>query len=264
MMPWKGIAIGSFIGSFFGGFPWGAIFGAVLGYKFERFLLGNGERRRSIDPGMVGTGNREMVFCGSAAAMLAKLAKADGRVTSDEIASVERAFQQLGFSSSAREYAIKVFRKAKDDSRSIYDYARDFAVAVPYQEVREFLYGLLWDLACADGKVDANERAILSRITSSLGISSAWFQFYASERLGEGRSSPSGSSNSLLDAYATLGVAQSASNDEVKRAYREKAKKYHPDSLRAQGLPDEMIGKATERMAKINSAWSTIRQARGL
>ena len=51
---------------------------------------------------------------------------------------------------------------------------------------------------------------------------------------------------------------------ELKRKYRELAKKNHPDALRAQGLPKEMIGKATERMSRINAAWATIREARGI
>ena len=51
---------------------------------------------------------------------------------------------------------------------------------------------------------------------------------------------------------------------ELKRKYRELAKKNHPDALRAQGLPEEMIGKATERMSRINAAWATIREARGI
>ena len=50
----------------------------------------------------------------------------------------------------------------------------------------------------------------------------------------------------------------------MKKAYRALAKKYHPDTLRAQGLPDEMVGRATERMARINAAWGEVKAARGL
>ena len=56
----------------------------------------------------------------------------------------------------------------------------------------------------------------------------------------------------------------SASDEEIRRVYREKAKKYHPDALRAQGLPEEMISRAAEQMKKVNAAWSAIRSARGM
>ena len=50
----------------------------------------------------------------------------------------------------------------------------------------------------------------------------------------------------------------------LRRRYRELAKKNHPDAMRAQGLPEEMVGKATERMSRINAAWETIKEARGI
>ena len=64
--------------------------------------------------------------------------------------------------------------------------------------------------------------------------------------------------------YEVLGCPPNASDEEVCRAYREKAKQYHPDTLRAQGLPDGIIASANDRMARVNAAWSVIRQERGL
>ena len=62
----------------------------------------------------------------------------------------------------------------------------------------------------------------------------------------------------MLGAKATDDVAT------LRRRYRELAKKNHPDAMRAQGLPEEMVGKATERMSRINAAWETIKEARGI
>ena len=73
---------------------------------------------------------------------------------------------------------------------------------------------------------------------------------------------PSSRNERLVDAYRQLGVAPSASDAEVKKAYHRMAKKYHPDTLRAQGLSEAMVGKATERMSKINAAWAAIREKR--
>ena len=265
-MGWLGMLIGSYVGgSALGGGPLfrllGAIAGAVLGSKAEDKIRGG---RRSPGGAFRESRSRSMVFCASVAAMLAKMAKADGHVSRTEIAGVEAAFRRLGFTPAARRYAIEVFRRAKDDHHTIYQYAQDFAAAVDSVEVRELFYEILWDVAGADGTVGPNELVILQRIPRALGIRLDWYAYFASQRLGARGGGASASRNPLADAYAVLGASANDSADELKRKYRELAKRNHPDALRAQGLPEEMVGKATERMSRINAAWTTIREARGI
>lgn len=260
-MGWKGMAIGAYIGSVFGG-PLGAILGGVLGHKVEGAAFG---QKRKAGYAAMSPGNQSMVFCGSIAAMLAKMAKADGHVSRAEIDGVERAFSRLGFSPSARRYAVGVFRRAKDDAHAIDDYAREFAAAVDSVEVRELLYEILWDIACSDGMLDRAELLVLRRIPRALGIRSEWYDYFASRRVG-GRDGAGRDAerDSLADAYSVLGASASDSVDDLKRKYRDLAKRNHPDALRAQGLPEEMVDKATARMSRINAAWAEIRKARGL
>ncbi len=259
-MGWKGLALGGCIGGFFGG-PLGAMLGAAFGHQVERRLRGGASARRPASARNLSARRRAMVFCASAAAMLAKLAKADGRITRDEIAGVEAAFARLGFTSLARDYAIGVFRRAKDDAHTIYQYADEFAAAVESVEVRELFYEILWDIACADGAVSEAERAILQRIPRALGIRADWYAFFAQQRLGAGRRRAT-PRDGLEEAYAVLGAKPSDSDEELRRKYRALAKRNHPDALRAQGLPDELVGKATARMGRINAAWATVRAAR--
>ena len=281
----KGAAIGGFAGWFVGG-ALGSLLGSMLGSWVEN-QVHDADRRsgsaRHHDPrgprstpryGRAGgDANRGMIFCACAAAILAKIAKADGVVTPGEIAAVERAFRRLGFSKESRDYAVNVFRKAKDDGHTVYEYAYNFASAVPSVEVRELLYELLWDVACADGRIGEAELSILRQIPLSLGIRPAWFELFARERVHgyrfDGRQQrrsapPPPTRDPVAEAYELLGADRNDDDATLKRKYRELAKKYHPDALRAQGLPDEMIGKANERMAKINAAWSEIKSSRGM
>lgn len=261
-MGWKGIAIGSFIGSLIGRGYLGAAIGAFVGHKAEEKLFAKAAK---CGYPFMSDRQRSMIFCASAAAMLAKIAKADGRVSRDEIAQVETAFMRLGFSSAARNHAVNVFRRAKDDARSIFEYASDFASVVESVDVRELLYETLWDVACADGRVGQQELEMLRRLPLSLRIRPDWFGVFASARLrGGGFHERAERRDPLEEAYAVLGASASDSNEDLKRKYRELAKRNHPDALRAQGLPEAMVGKATERMSRINAAWTTIRERRGL
>jgi len=260
-MGWIGMLIGSYLGGTVGHLP-GSLIGALLGYKAEDLLRG---KKRRINDASISSGERSKIFCASVAAMLAKMAKADGVVSSDEIDRVELAFRRLGFTPAARQYAIDVFRRTKNDRHSIYSYARDFAAIVPSVDVRELMYEILWDIACADGSASAAELDILQRIPASLGIRLDWYGYFASQRLGRRSSGgPASSRSPLADAYSILGARASDDVETLKRKYRDLAKKNHPDALRAQGLPEEMIGKATERMSRINAAWATVREARNI
>jgi len=277
--------IGSFLGSLRGSWV-GSLVGAFVGNLVENAFFRDGPQGSAERPyghrartyQNLSEARRTQIFCASAAAMLAKLAKVDGCVTKREIDSVEQAFARLGFGARARTYAIGVFRKAKDDRHTIYEYAAEFAAVVQSCELRELFYELLWDLACADGFVRAEELEILRRIIPTLGIRTQLYMLFYRQRLqgaggtrggrgnGAHRKKPASPppSDPLDEAYATLGIGASCSDDEAKKAYRELAKKNHPDALRAQGLPDAMVAKANEKMGRINAAWTLIREKRGI
>ena len=295
-MGWFATGFGFLIGNAIGG-PLGGVIGAVLANYLTKDE-GNddnpyahpGNRKRKVPPngngrkrqGQNDEAAREMLFLGAAAAMLAKLAKADGHVSQEEIASAEQAFARLGISGEKRDFCIGVFRAAKDDEHSIYEYADSFADAQPDEEIRLIVYDLLWDLAAADGSLDREEKTMLRFLPRHLRISPALFYAQYARRVNEsgdyysGRQSSSGgqsgsgrrrsppprASDPLAEAYATLGCPRTASDDDLKKAYREKAKKLHPDEMMAQGLPPELVQKANEEMARVNAAYDLIRKSR--
>ena len=275
-MGWVGGTIGFLVGSRFGALA--GILGAVIGNKIGNFVSDSINSVASESPrgkrsyanarghGSSRAGSpreREIVFLTAVGAMLAKLAKADGHIDESEIAAAEQAFERLELTPANREICIRAFRAAKADYHTIFDYAESFASVARGVVMRELMYDILWDVACADGEVSASERRILEMIVTQLRIRPSLFTEECHRRLNEQRSSRRSYSYEP-SPYDILGCDSSATDDELRRAYRAQAKKHHPDLLRAQGLPEEMITRATEQMARINNAWEEIKRARGI
>ena len=218
--------------------------------------------------------------------MLAKLAKADGRVDPEEVKTAEKVFERFEFALRKRQFCSSVFNAAKDDARTIYWYAEQFGNQIRDVDVCIFVYELLWDVACADGWLHPAEKEILQKICSYLHVPSAYFDinyrrrrttFIEGDKREAKRKSQSKEKNtrdwrrayasgrsSILAAYEILESESTATDEELKSAYRRMAKRYHPDLLRANGVPEEMIAEATERMAQVNAAWDDIRRLRGI
>lgn len=231
-------------------------------------------------------GQAEEQFLWYLFSMLAKLAKADGHVSEREVRTAEKVFDCFDFAARRRKFCARVFNEAKDSSRSIFSYARLFRRNIDDEATRLFVYELLWDVACSDGYLHPEEKRILREICQHLGIEESYFSINYRRRMatfteqGESREESSrrserksertyerayqSGSSSILEAYAILGCEPNASAVELKSAYRAAAMKYHPDRLRQNGVPEEMIAKATDKMAQLNAAWDDIRKSRGI
>ena len=261
---------GSLIGWFLGrngGLLCGVIC-AVLGHRLEEKLRSIFSRGTPDDPGgsyFSDADHQELALLAALAAMLAKIAKADGHITREEIQYCENCFSRFGLNEEKRRFCINVFRKAKDDEHTLHDYAASYAAVQRDAEMREVVYDILWDMAAADHVVSPEERSLLASVTRYLRINPALFGWQCVRRgihtAGQARADEQ---PHRLDPYEVLGCRRTDSDETVKQAFREKAKSLHPDILRAKGLSAELLKQASDQMARVNEAWSEIRKERGL
>lgn len=240
------------IGLFVGGVR-GLIVGAALGYAVSWGM-------RSI------VGNRialvQAQFLDSTFAVMGALCKADGVVTRDEIAIAEAMFARLHLSGEQRESARTAFNRGKAPDFDLDAEVAKFAHAS--RGMRPILVMFL-QIQCAaiaaDGNVHAAEHQMLVRVARLLGLDEADVaQLEALLRTGTGGPSPQ---QKLDDAYTALGLSASATDSQIKQAYRRLMSQNHPDKLTGKGLPESMREMAEERTREISIAYTAIKEARG-
>ncbi len=262
-MAWWGAGIGGTIGMVIGG-PIGAIIGAGIGSSMTQ---DQGQAQ-----GRIGSGRqKEVEFLVATFSMLGKIAKADGLVSADEIAFINSFIdQELELDGRSKRIAIEIFNRAKDDHSSIYQYAQQCSEIFQHDDaMRETLYRVLFMTALADGHLHPAEKEILEQLPLYLQIRDGAYERLEAElgrghrsRAGSGGNSSAGSSENLDQCYKILGLDKTATDAEIKSAYRKKAQEYHPDKLASKGLPEGFTKFATEQMTLFSDAVDKITKAR--
>ena len=266
--------IGAVLGFYILKFP-GAIIGFLIGsylaWKWRGGLLGS-----LLGGDLEQRKQRQAVFIKTVFTLMGKLAKADGRISEQEIAHAEKFMQQLGMVDERRSEAIAMFKQGAKADFSIEPVLQEFnTVCAASPSLRQVVLVYLVSAALADGQMHPAERALLDQIAQSLGYSQAAFeqlmamlrgqdQFsggaYQSYRQGPGATSSSG--DALAAAYQALGVSKTDSDAVIKKAYRKLIREFHPDKLMGQGLPEDMVKQATERSQEIQAAYALIKKSR--
>lgn len=208
--------------------------------------LRSGDSLASVFDHLRSEPERRVGFAIAVIALGAKMAKADGLVTRDEVTAFREVFV---ISPEDEAAAARVFNLARQDVAGFEDYAK--RVKAMYGDDCHALFDLmdgLFHIAMADGEYHPNEDAFLTRVAEIFEISPRRFRCMRARYVPD----------AVRDPYDVLGVDPSTPFEEIKLAYRALVRETHPDRMIARGVPEEAIQLATARLAEINTAWDDI------
>ncbi|MBL4821105.1 MAG: co-chaperone DjlA [Gammaproteobacteria bacterium] len=259
-MNWWGKVIGGTFGFMMGG-PLGAILGTALGNYFDSGLQNAGA------DGSLGIGATERVqsiFFATTFAIMGYIAKADGRVTRDEISMADKVMNQMQLNAQQRKVARNLFAQGKSDDFPVHDVLQQFKKECHRRRnLIQMFMEIVTATAFADGSLSSIEHKLLSGIASDLGYSSRDFEQLMARMSGQMNFvSQQSREQKLKAAYELLAISANASEQELKKAYRRQMNQHHPDKLVAKGLPEEMMDLATEKTQEIKAAYELIKESR--
>ena len=240
---WLGAGLGFAVGG-----PIGSILGFVVGNFIEGFTAGDVERAKAYATSSRNSQSGDFEI--SLLLLSAVVIKADGKIDERELSYVRVHFRKM-YGEERANNAFKLFKgfikNNNVSTRQICMQIRQHTTHATRLQLLHFLFGL----AKADGAVIEEEVNAIKTIASYLYISQHDFEsikamFYDSSE----------------SAYKILEIEKSASNDELKKAYRKMVKKYHPDKL--QGFGEEHLKGANEKFQSIQEAYDRIKKERGL
>ena len=225
----------------FGG-PLGALLERAARHVANWYPRTDGESQND-DP------RQQIAFTIAVIALGAKMARADGAVTRDEVAAFRQVFQ---VPAGEEEHVRLVFDLARKSTAGFDSYARQVRrLFATDRAVLEDLLGGLFHIALADGRVCSAEDDYLREVARHFGFDASEYGRIRAHHVGV---APGASE----DPYAILGVGPDAALSDIRDAYHRLVRESHPDLVIAQGLPPECIALATARVARINAAYDRI------
>lgn len=234
----SGKLIGAGLG-FLGGGPLGAVLGGIIGH----FVKDHQDNAAENDP-EVKRQQAEFYFVANLVGIIAGVMKADGEVAPEEVAAVRRFFsERLGYREESLEVVKSLLKEALDHQIDLDALCVDFRAKSDYSS-RLLLIECLEEIARSDGKMHPAELAAIDRVASLLQVSRA-----DAERV----VTPTQARKS---DYEVLGVASGATKEEIRKAYLELVKKYHPD--RVSHLGDEFKELAHKKFLEIQNAYDRL------
>ena len=250
-MGWMGKVIGGTIGFALGG-PLGAVAGAAFGHAFDKE---EGQRFGDVRERLSGIENSQLAFFVATFSMLAKLVKADGRVSHEEMEVVEQFMaRDLNLDADGRRIAMNIFRAALNSPGSFEDFARQFHMQFSTQpQMLELLIDILLKVSVADGDLNRDEERLVVSAVNIFQMRPETFDKIRAKYV-----------RNIDKYYAVLGARPTDTDAQIKHQYRKMVSEYHPDKIAAMGLPEEFNKFAHDKFREIQEAYEQIKKERNL
>jgi DnaJ like chaperone protein len=258
-MSWWGKIAGGGLGFAMGG-PLGALLGAVLGHQVDKASKTNFDANSQE--------RTQAAFFTATFSVMGHIAKVDGHVSPQEIHMAEQVFRQMNFNSGQRSAAIELFNQGKSDDFDLDEVLDQFRRECGRKiSLIQMFMQIQLQAVYADGRKHPAEERVLKIICDRLRYPVAMLAqlealLFAQQHQYKSAGDRPATQSELENAYAVLGIKESATDDEVKRAYRKLMHQNHPDKLISKGLPEEMIKVATEKSKLIQKAYDVIKKSR--
>jgi DnaJ like chaperone protein len=266
-MKWVGKLTGGLIGLAFG--PIGLAIGVMLGHQFDQ-----AQEDDAAPPADVAAISQR--FFRATFRVMGYVAKADGRVSEQEIAAARAVMADLRLDAAQVREAISLFGEGK---RADFDLAGELAGLRAACRGRADILRIFLELqvraALAGNNLEGPVRPIMRGIATATRVSDYEMAqieavlriqragFYQ-QRPGGAAGDGAAGADALAQAYRVLETQAGAADAEVVKAYRRQLNRHHPDKLKANGLPDSMLGHAKQRTQQIIEAYELIRVRRGM
>jgi len=250
-MGWLGKVVGGTIGFALGG-PLGAVAGAVFGHAFDR----SEDRLFSDDRQRLSSGEEsQFAFFIGAFSMLAKLSQVDGRVSQEEMSSIERFMAyDLNLNPQSQTVAMNIFQAALASPGTFQDFASQFYDRFRFQpQLLDLMMDILLRVSVADGTLSSSEEQLIFSAKSIFNIGDTQYNAIKSRHIKDDDK-----------YYVILGLSKNDTSEAIKARYRSLVKEYHPDMIASKGLPEEFTALAEDKFREIQEAYDAIRRERGI
>jgi DnaJ like chaperone protein len=233
-----GSLIGGMIGLSLGG-PFGMLLGSLIGGKISRARSSSGFKSFA---------QPQQIFALSLIVLSAKLSKADGQISKEELIAVK---DKLKIPENEIDQVGKIFNKAKEESAGYEPYAQQIAQIYRGNiNVLEEVINILFYIAEADGNVSNAELNMIEHISQIFGLTEVQFNSIKESR----------KSSDKLNPYVVLESHPDDAIEIIRKRYLKLSKEHHPDLLMSKGVPQEVIDESKAKMRAINSAWDQVQK----